>query len=347
MSLSGRIVLGFAISLCPVAVAAFHDGGVGSCEGCHSMHAADAGAPAGFLLKAASPTDVCLRCHQNENGNTWGNDVRDPGTQFGGGPFVLLRASNLNDGPGGSDPLAAIPGHRAGHNVISYSNGTAADAEFPVAPGGTYPSLNLHCTSCHDPHGKGGHFRLLYGNDFPDSQVNGQIFRFTQPAPQGEGIPVDGPGETPARHTAYRSGMTDWCANCHGYYHENGLSSFVHPVRNELSPGVLDVYNRYQGSGNLTGSGIDAYVPQVPVETAGASTDFRGPIAAGARLSCLSCHRAHASSGPSSGRWDFNITTWAEEGLISGTWPIPNPYELTVGPSQRRLCEKCHGDAVP
>jgi hypothetical protein len=62
---------------------------------------------------------------------------------------------------------------------------------------------------------------------------------------------------------------------------------------------------------------------------------------------CLSCHRAHASSGPYSGRWDFNITTWAEEGAISGSYAIENPYEASSGTQQRRLCEKCHGLNVP
>lgn len=347
MSSPARLAVAAWIALSSGAALAFHSGGVGSCEGCHSMHAADAGAPAGFLLKAASPTDVCLRCHQTENGNTWGNDPRDPGPQYGGGAFVLLRASNLNDGPGGSDPLATIPGYRAGHSVISFSNGTMADPEHSTAPGGTYPSYNLHCTSCHDPHGKGGTFRLLYGTENPDARVNGQVYRFGNPAPQAEGIPLDGPGESPSSHTAYRSGMTEWCANCHGYYHENGLSPFEHPVRDEMDYDLVTTYNAYLGSGNATGTGLEAYIPQTPVEVDGATTSFRGPVATGARISCVSCHRAHASSGPRAGRWDFNITTWAEEGVLSGTWPIPNPYELTTGPSQRRLCEKCHGNEVP
>lgn len=348
MGLPRLLATVLSIALLPGLALAFHSGGVGSCEGCHSMHVPDPTSSAGFLLRASSPSDVCYRCHQTENGNTWGVDTRNPGPQYGGGSFVFLRATNLNDGPSGSDPLAWIPGHRAGHNVLSFTNGTMVDPEHATAPGGTYPSNNLHCTSCHDPHGRGGHFRLLRGNDFPDARVNGLSFTFTQPAPQAVGIPLDGTDESPTRHTAYRSGMSDWCANCHGWYHEpGGASAFVHPVRATMPVAMVDIYNAYMGSDVLPGSGFEAYIPQAPVEFPDAAVDSRGPIPTSAQLSCLSCHRAHASSGPVSGRWDFNVSTWVEEGVRSGTWPIPNPYELTAGSSQRRLCEKCHGNNAP
>ena len=54
---------------------------------------------------------------------------------------------------------------------------------------------------------------------------------------------------------------------------------------------------------------------------------------------CLTCHRAHASSGPNAGRWDFNITFLSEDGLESGSYPLPDPY---ADPAQRSLCNKCH-----
>lgn len=324
---------------------AFHSGGVANCGGCHSAHAAASGAGDG-LLKIANPTDLCLSCHRNENGNTWGNDSLVPGPQYGGGSFVFLEAANLNDGPTGSDPASFIPGHAAGHSVLSLAEGILVDPEHSTAPGGTYPSDNLHCTSCHDPHGRGGHFRLLYGSDRPDARVNGTVFTYTRPAPDAIGIPLDGPPESVSNHTAYRSGMSEWCANCHGTYHDAGSgSAFAHPSGVPLDPTILDTYNRYMGTGDLGGSGLEAYIPQAPVEVDGSDTSFRGPVPTGARVTCVTCHRAHASSGPRSGRWDFEITTWAEEGIRSGTWPIPNPYQATAGNAQRQLCEKCHGSS--
>ena len=71
-----------------------------------------------------------------------------------------------------------------------------------------------------------------------------------------------------------------------------------------------------------------------------------GPANNTSRMMCLSCHRAHASSAPYAGRWDFNIQTWADEGMLSGSYPIPNPYPI-VGPDQGQLCEKCHGTGGP
>jgi hypothetical protein len=55
-------------------------------------------------------------------------------------------------------------------------------------------------------------------------------------------------------------------------------------------------------------------------------------------VSCLSCHRSHATSAPNAGRWDFNILGMAADGVISGSYKIPNPYDG----GQRSLCNKCH-----
>ena len=52
----------------------------------------------------------------------------------------------------------------------------------------------------------------------------------------------------------------------------------------------------------------------------------------------LSCHRAHATSAPDAGRWDFSVTGLAEDGIESGSYALPNPYDG----NQRSLCNKCH-----
>ena len=52
----------------------------------------------------------------------------------------------------------------------------------------------------------------------------------------------------------------------------------------------------------------------------------------------MSCHRAHATSAPDAGRWDFNVTGLAEDGQESGSFALPNPYDG----NQRSLCNKCH-----
>ena len=192
-----------AVSLATVPAFAFHSGGVGECLGCHTSFGG---------LNSASATDVCLRCHETGSGNTWGVTTTDIGPVWGGGAFIPLRSSNLQDQAGG----LPISGDKAGHNVLAFLRGTNADFENTVAPGGTYLSAYLQCTSCHDPHGKGGHFRLLYGSDSPPSQAAGYTYVFTQPAPTATGLDVDGPPESKGNHTSYNAGMSAWCGNCHG-----------------------------------------------------------------------------------------------------------------------------------
>jgi cytochrome c553 len=298
------------------------------------------------LLLSSNSTDLCLRCHATDSGNSWGRSLSLPGPVYGGGSFIFLQARNLNDASDGSKNI--ILGFAAGHSVVSLERGTAPDGNYEVSPGGMYPSASLQCTSCHDPHGTGGHFRLLYGSDSPASDTAGYVFRFATPAPDATGISLDGSPESTTGHSAYRAGIDEWCGNCHGSYHsETSGSRFRHPVGEALGDEFAKIYNTYNGTGFLNGNPDQSYLPAVPLEIAGATIDFRGPATAASRVTCLSCHRAHASSGPHSGRWDFNIATWADEGKISGSYPIPNPYESTAGPAQGRLCEKCHGSRVP
>jgi hypothetical protein len=323
---------------------AFHDGGVGACNGCHFTHAVDGGpVTSSYLLIGENSTDTCLRCHGTTAGNSWGMDALAPGSLYGGGQFVFLTEDNINDEPGSS---LIISGDHAGHNVISPSMGSGADLNNATSPGGTYPSSFLTCTSCHDPHGQGNHFRFLYGSDYPLSRSGGYEFNYTSPAIQADGISIFGPPESDSHHTAYRSGVADWCRNCHSLVHEESSGGFEHPQDEALGGDELSEYNSYQGTGDNSGTGVDAYKVLVPYQDLSSpGTGDTGPASSSSRVMCLSCHRAHASSAPYAGRWDFNITTWADEGL-SGSYPIPNPYPL-IGPTQAQLCEKCHGSGEP
>jgi hypothetical protein len=343
--LSVAVIAAFAAA---APTLAFHDAGVAHCNGCHTMHAseanpADDGTPNQFLLKESNSTDTCVRCHDTSYGNTWGASVDAPGNVYGGGQFVFLLEDNLNDGHNGGDPARWIDGDKAGHNVISVDKGTAADATNATGPGGTYNSSYLHCTSCHDPHGQGGHFRLLYGNDYPESNAFGYDFNYTNPAPEAAGIRIFGPGESNSNHTAFNNGMSEWCANCHGDFHNTSYpTNLVHPSGAAMGADIAANYNIYEGTGHYTGDGSDAYLALVPFEDPAMTTEFGGAANGTSKVMCLSCHRAHASSGPYAGRWDFNATVWAEEGVESGSYAIPNPYAATAGADQRSLCNKCH-----
>lgn len=335
-----------AFGLLGTPALAFHDGGVASCNGCHTMHAG-AGNPADtptgnqFLLKQSNSTDTCTRCHNTSYGNTWGASVTSPGNVYGGGQFVFLLEDNLNDGHNGH--LSPIPGYQAGHNVISVDKGTSVDPVNATAPGGSYNASYMHCTSCHDPHGKGGHFRLLYGNDFPESEAMGYSFDYTNPAPTAAGLAIFGAAESNTNHTAFNAGMSEWCANCHGDFHNTQYPTVLkHPSGAALGAEIAANYNMYNGTGHYDGSQTTAYLALVPFEDAGAATTSTEGPSGTSKVMCLTCHRAHASSAPDAGRWDFNIVTWSEEGVESGSYAIPNPYAATSGAEQRSLCNKCH-----
>ncbi len=318
---------------------AFHRQGVGSCADCHSMHNSEDGMPViipgsgDMLLRGQNATEVCLSCHESDHGAVLGRDPRNPPPELGAGNFTYLLEDNLNDGWDTGGEFQIIGGHRAGHSIIAPSWRLDADPDYLVAPGGSYPSRNMGCTSCHDPHGN-TNFRMLWGA----GQSTADGFLFTSAAPLAEGIDIHTQTESPTSHTAYQSGWTDWCANCHGDYHE-GAAAFEHPGDDNMS-GYQNGYNDYDGPSNpYDGDYSSAYLPEVPIEDPSMTVDGTVGAFGSSRLSCMTCHRAHATSGPGAVRWDPNVVRLGDDGVISFSYPIPNPYG---DPEQRGLCVKCH-----
>jgi hypothetical protein len=304
-------------------VLGLHNAGVARCNACHVMHDSSEGlvvavSPSGEagLLIEETPSDVCLRCHATELGAVLGTNPLLPPPETGAGNFVFLFESNLNDAPDGATNI--IPGEAAGHNLVAPGHGLAADARHSLSPGGSFPAGEMGCTSCHDPHGN-DNFRHLHGA----GPVQGGLVFFSDPAPDAEGIGLDGAAESNGHHTAYRSGMSD-----------------------ELVDGeIRDRYNAYNGDDDpLGGSFATAYLAAVPFEDAANATTSISGAGAGSRVMCLTCHRAHATSSPAALRWDYRVSLLNEDGVVSGSYPIPNPY---ASPTQGTLCNKCHEGGAP
>jgi predicted CXXCH cytochrome family protein len=321
---------------------AFHERGTANCNGCHTMHNSENGlpmdpsAPSGepWMLLAPSATDVCLSCHASANGAVWGRNPLSPPPEMGAGNFVFLQEDNVNDASNGA--TSPIPGRACGHNVTSVIMHGMYDPMYSTSPGGSYPVWSLGCTSCHDPHGN-DNFRLLYGT----GPVKAGNFFFNYPAPKAIGISVLSGSEGLTNHTAYQSGMSAWCGNCHGTYHSaQSVSLFKHPADLPLGPEIAQQYGFYNGSAApRTGNSATSYLPQVPFEDPAMTVSGQSGPSASSAVMCLSCHRAHASSAPEAGRWDFDVVTLGQDGLQSGSFPIPNPY---ADPAQKSLCCKCH-----
>lgn len=351
------LVLACLFAFAATPVLAFHDAGVADCSGCHTMHNSENGvlvdpdSPLGnpYLLNDATPSDVCLNCHAATTpsgpghlGNVLSDDPLAPDPEKGSGNFVFLLEDNLNDGhAGASNPIG---GDAAGHNVNAPGYGLGADGTLSTAPGGTFPAAALGCSSCHDPHGN-ENFRLLYG---AGGNVQDGIATFLNPAPVASGLSLFAGAESNTNHTAYQSGMSGWCGNCHGDFHNEAGGRLEHPSGSTLGGGVATTYDLYNGTDDQTGGvHASAYLAMVPFEDLTNSTSNAAGPTAGSTVMCLTCHRAHASSAPNAGRWDFNVTFMDEDGVESSAYAIANPY----GPNQRSMCNKCHnkdeGDHMP
>ncbi|SYZ72521.1 putative Cytochrome c [Candidatus Zixiibacteriota bacterium] len=319
----------------------FHSGGVATCSSCHTLHNSQEGMPVDpndisgnqWLLITSSASDLCLSCHGEQNGAVFGTNPLTPPPEKGAGNFVFLLEDNINDAPDGA--INPINGDAAGHNINAPSRGVAADRTLITAPGGTFPASEMGCTSCHNPHGNNS-FRYLNGV----GTVQGGAATFAFPAPNAVGIDINGDPESNSHHTAYLNGMTQWCCNCHTGYIDGHQGTFSHPTDRPLSGRIVQQYDIYNGTADSVGGvAATAYLAEVPFEDGTNTTSSTAGPYPSSQLMCLSCHRAHASSAPYAGRWDFNVDLLSQDGVVSGSYPIPNPY---ISPTQKSLCYKCH-----
>ena len=375
--------------------AAFHAGGVAPCDGCHTMHGTNLGQPSttggSSLLLASDPSSICLNCHAGPGGpNSPSVFSPDGSAQTPGGDFYWLgRTFTWNDG--------ISPGESHGHNVIARDYGLLQDRQRMVSPGGSYRAAHLGCTSCHDPHGrvKGGsragqppvsgsgsygerpnagtirgNYRLLGDSAYAGSSAAGG-HRFVSNAPVARQNMTDRFGESDSSHVDYGAGMSEWCGNCHaGILNSNHRMSFgvdevfIHPIGSTARFGSshASIYNAYVSSGNLNGSSATSYLQFVPFERGVTESFLLNPAStqgpdANARVSCLSCHRAHASAFTAMGRWDFTAVLLADshphsgDGGVTGNDVRNSYYGRSIGaefgPDQGSFCEKCHGVPAP
>jgi hypothetical protein len=175
--------------------------------------------------------------------------------------------------------------------------------------------------------------------------------------------------------------MSEWCANCHGRMLRGArviqMAGLAHPAGNlaRIPAPIRSNYTAYVRTGVLTNTDLTrGYLSLVPFEEGtsdlqvlrarASSTDayLAGPQAE-ATVSCLTCHRAHASAFDGIMRFrpgnEF-VTVLAPGGGVEWPNPATHPAEAQgrsaaeaqaayydrpatlFSPFQATLCNKCH-----
>ena len=360
----------------------FHSGGVGSCNGCHSIHSAQTGSQQ--LLLRSDSSSICLNCHAGQGGSNSPSVFSSDGSALtpGGDFYWLTKSFSWLDGQS--------PDYDHGHNIVAVGYNLFSYPVLTTSPGGNFPAARLGCVSCHDPHGQidggtsqgrspvsrsgsygaesdagttSGNYRLLGDSDYVTSG-----YSFRNDAPVARQSSVNKYGETDRSHVDYGSGMSEWCGNCHAALinsdHHAGGIPFQHPAGSSalLTLETLNFYNSYLRTGDFTGLAATAYLQFVPFERG--TTDMQqldpnstqGPDLT-ANVMCLTCHRAHASAFPNSGRWDFTANLLVDSHPAAGDIGVAgnDPYfsyygrdiATDFGTGQGQFCEKCHGVTLP
>jgi hypothetical protein len=331
---------------------AFHSGGVAECEGCHSMHTPKEGG--NFLLVGTDASSTCLTCHEHA-GDTGPSSYHistasadmpggavPPKQRTPGGDFGWLRRNfTYTYTPTGGTPTTNTEdGATHGHNIIAADFGYVVDPTNSTAPGGTFPSTQLACNSCHDPHGQ--YRRLQTGtiakagapikasgsyngaSNEPTATEAVGVYRLLAGAGYTkDGITFNGVPAAKAPSTYNQTEATNqvrvaygvssanghvtwsnWCATCHRDMHS--ANGYVHPVDQNLGSTIATQYGQYVKSGDLTGTPASSFSSLVPFATnsgdytalAGfannTGSNLNGPSSTD-QVTCMSCHRAHAS----------------------------------------------------
>ncbi len=162
LAVAAAFLLGFSSAY------AFHDGGVADCGGCHAVHKGDTsgtvtGASNTNLLASDTVSDTCFGCHASQDTTGSGYHVlstttgsyavtQPPAERTPGGDFGWLLKSYTQN-VRGTISTWSPGGHHINAPLFGITNATGMGSQA-LAPGGTFPTSSLGCSSCHDPHSK-------------------------------------------------------------------------------------------------------------------------------------------------------------------------------------------------
>ena len=288
---------------------AFHSGGVAECGGCHSMHSPKAGGS--FLLIGIDASSTCLTCHEHA-GDTGPTSYHistapadmaagvPPKQRTPGGDFGWLKKTYTFTVRG---TTTTEEGATHGHNIVAGDFGYVVDPTNGTSPGGTFPSGQLACNSCHDQHGQ--YRRLSTGaiaktgapiiasGSYATSSTPG----YAEPPAAGTALGVyrllaglgyskggvtftgNPAAKVPSTYnrtesatqtrtaygTATAGGHVSWGDWCATCHGAmHSSGNYVHPVDQNLGSTIALNYKQYVKSGDLTGDGVNGFTSLVP-----------------------------------------------------------------------------------
>lgn len=287
---------------------AFHSGGVAECGGCHSMHSPKAGG--NNLLVGSDQSSTCLSCHEEKTDTGPSSyHIATQSSKLGAGQSPLERT------PGGDfgwlkktytfvqrGTTTTFDGATFGHDITAVDFGYTGRSNNLTSPGGTFPTAQLACNSCHDPHGQyrrlasgliakagapikaSGSYDNTTTNEPTATEAVG-VYRllagagYTKGPVTFNGVPAAKVPSTYNRtesandtRVAYGVATTgghetwgQWCGTCHGSMHSTG--NYVHPVDEGLGSSISGLYNQYVKSGDMSGSSASSFTSLVPFAT--------------------------------------------------------------------------------
>lgn len=301
-----------------------------------------------------------------EDGATHGHNVIAADKNYVIDPVNLTAPGGTFD----SSTLGCQSCHDPHGRYRRLNDGTIATSGAPIIASGSYGTNSTPGYA--EPPAVGtalGAYRLLAGSGYAAAPFPGvpaakapSTYNRTEAATQTR-VAYGVSGTT--GHTTWGN----WCGACHPDMHSSG--NYVHPV-DEALDGLAGVYDTYVKSGDLSGSNGTAFTSLVPfvedqanyatlaAHAVNNDTFLNGP-ATTAQVSCLSCHRAHASGWEYALRWNMEGEFITYNSLYPGTDSTPTAPQFARGrlstetqaayydrpvtkfaSYQRVLCNKCH-----
>lgn len=289
-----------------------------ACAYCHTMHnsqdgnpmAAGTGGPIVGLL-----VNTCIGCHSGTNPDASSmaapKVVDDSGVGLAGGNFYSM---SLGETAGD---------HIKGHNIAGLNDQDTTHGLTP--PGGSALSAQLVCAGTYGCHGDttvNNEAAAMHGthHDAASPIITG--YRHLKDIVGLEAADWEY-NPTANSHNQYKANtggppgtstdtITSICERCHGtnFHTVAGVGSASPWLRHpsDVSLPASTEYASYNKGGAVAGE----YNTIVPVASSTGLTLITSPSGTDAIITCITCHRAHASDYASSMRWDYK--NWPASG---------------------------------